>query len=150
MPLPPHVHPPMEALVPLHDLHCEHGHVQRDHFVKRAPDDNDFGPCPEPGCAAPMRQYWGETHAVRKADLFTPITIEGRHYGTRDEWNAHIAGIQRLNPGREVVVNGETRAGWRAEGENLKHDYYRRIGVRNDREHKELIREAKNQRPARR
>lgn len=132
--------------MPLHDLRCEAGHVRRDHFVKSAdmPADDDFGPCDEAGCEAHLHQYWGETHTLRKADNYTPVTLDGQHFATRDDWNAHLAKVQRAHPGKEIVLESATRAQWRADGETNRHEALTRIGVGSDRELKQYIREVKD------
>ena len=136
--------------MPLHDLRCDGGHVHRDEYVKTVPGDDDFGPCSTPGCSAHLHQYWGETHAVRKADGFTPRTIDGQRFDTRDAWNAHLGRLQKAHPNLEIVVDSHTPARARAEGEEGRHEAFQRIGVGNERELRQYIREAKAQpRPSR-
>lgn len=81
-----------------------------------------------------MHQYWGETHAVRKADNFDPKTIDGQRFSTREEWTAHLAKLQRAHPGNEIVVDSASPKQWRAEGEQNRHEAMTRIGVGSERE----------------
>ena len=143
MPPPRAGKPYPEVQVPLHDLKCEAGHVHRDEYVKRVPADDDFGPCSTPDCIAPMHQYWGETHNSRKADGFEPKSIDGQKFATRDEWNAHLRKMQLAHPTMEIVVDDASPARWRAEGEENRHEAFRRIGVGTDDQLRKYIRAVK-------
>lgn len=127
--------------MPVYDLRCTAGHAFIGEFRHRYPDGGAFGPCPcTPAvdgapCAAPLTQFWTTPDQLRKADGFVTITIGGQRFDTREAWQKHIRQFQRDRPGEEVVVGSVTPAMWRAEAEEVRHELYQDLGVRNEREY---------------
>lgn len=138
--------------MPVFDLRCDgpDKHVLRDEFRMRAPANDDFGACAHPNCPGTLRTYWGETHTVRRADGFVPVTIEGKVFDTRESWNAHVRMLERSHPGKEIVIEGASKRRDRADAEDLRHDLYRDNGIRNEREYHQRMRDLKRSQPTRR
>lgn len=69
-----------------HDLECRScGHIERDEVVA---DWKNPQPCPK--CAGEtFISYRLQLGTNRKADNFTPVDVNGRHLGTREEWFAY-------------------------------------------------------------
>lgn len=71
-----------------HDLECRScSHIERDELV--GPDWRNPPRCVK--CGGETFISYKLHHAVdrMKADNFTPVDVNGRHLGTRDEWNAY-------------------------------------------------------------
>lgn len=86
-------------------------------------------------CGAPVAIYWGDSgrSAARRADNFTPLDFEGKHYNTREEWDAHVAYVER-NTGQRVEVVSHSKRLASARADEVRHKGWlerRRLGLDN-------------------
>ena len=110
-----------------HDLECRScGHLERDEIVQ---DWKNPQPCPK--CAGETFISYRLHHATDglKADNFTPVDVNGRHLGTREEWLAYrkeLADQQGCDPS-QIQMRDNNRHERNMRVEEAKHmDYLKR------------------------
>ena len=104
-----------------HDLECRScGHIERDEVVA---DWKNPQPCVK--CAGATFISYELHHATdkMKADGFTPVDVNGRHLGTREEWLAYrkeLADQQGCDPS-QIQMRDNNRHDRNMRVEEAKH-----------------------------
>lgn len=108
------------------DLKCPScGDTKADEPVSR---DEDIPTCT---CGTQYSVWWGGVHAVRKADGFAPITFEGVHYNTREEWDTYVRKVSG-NIGKDIEVVSHNKHVARSRADDVRQqgwEHKRKLGV---------------------
>lgn len=110
------------------DLRCPDGHVMEDIYCK--PDEEPA--CDQCGRATSV--YYGNLSRLtpRRADNFNPLDFEGKHYSSREEWDAMVRRVGANHPGEDVRVESVSRSSRRARADDVRHAGWverKRLGI---------------------
>ena len=104
-----------------HDLECRDcGHIERDEIVQ---DWKNPQPCVKCAGSTFISYKLPRSTDSLKADNFTPVDVNGRHLGTRDEWFAYrkeLADQQGCDPS-EIQMRDNNRHERNARVDDAKH-----------------------------